>query len=255
MITALAPRLECEGLSKAFNGLKAVSDVTLCLSGPGVVGLIGPNGAGKTTLLDLLTGFTEADEGRWWIDGTDVSRSTTKQIVGHGVVRSFQYPRLVGGLSALENVLLAAPISRNKSFLGAFWAASITKTSEDRERDEAKRLLEWTGLASHATKPASALSYGQQKLLALCCCLATKAQIVLLDEPVAGIHPALVSEIIERIREMSRRGHLVLVIEHNLDAIRAVAEHLLVMDRGRLIAEGPVEDVLLRKEVLDAYLR
>lgn len=170
-----------------------------------------------------------------------------------GVVRTFQDTRVVSEVSALENVMLAIPSQRGERL----WMALLSvdgAAEEARNREGAIACLEFVGLQKLSAERAGELSYGQQKLLSLACCLATGAQIVLLDEPVAGVHPDMVAEVLNLLRRMRDGGKTVVLIEHDISAVRQVSEHLIVMDDGKVILEGHPHEVLNRREIMEAYL-
>lgn len=245
-------RLRCEALVKSFDGVKALADVHIEFPSTGVVAIIGPNGAGKTTLLNVLTGFASPASGRCFFGAADLTGLAPYRISRLGIARTFQDVRLVMQVSVLENVLLARPNQRGERLLGALLRLGVSE--EEENRAEAIRLLRLTGLEAKLAEKAGDLSYGQQKLLSLACCLATEARVLLLDEPVAGVHPLLVAQIVELLGELRRTGKLVVFIEHDLGVVRQLADTVIVMDRGRVIAHGAPREVLERPEIMDAYL-
>ncbi len=245
--------LRCQGVFKSFDGVRALADIHLELPRAGIVAIIGPNGAGKTTLLNALTGFLPPDAGRCFLGDRETSHLSPHRIAHLGVARTFQDLRLILQVSTLENVLLAHPRQRGETLLGALFRFGVA-AEEARNRDEAMRLLRFVGLEGKATELARELSYGQQKLLTLACCLATKASILLLDEPVAGVHPEMVSQILALLRRLRDDGKLVVFVEHNIGAVRQVADLVIVMDDGKVVAQGIPSDVLDRPEILEAYL-
>lgn len=245
--------LRCQRLSKTFGGVRALDGVTLRFPASGVVSIIGPNGAGKTTLLNVITGFLEADEGAVALGERDISALAPHDICRLGVTRSFQDLRLIQHVSALENVLLARPSQRGERLLPAILRVGVASQEADNRR-EATRLLDFVGLASKKDDLAGELSYGQQKLLALACCLATEGDVMLLDEPVAGVHPDLVDRILGLLVTLGEQGKLIVFIEHDIAAVRRAAEVVIVMDEGRVIARGAPDDVLCRPEIMEAYV-
>lgn len=242
----------CEALSKSFDGVQALVGVQSVFS-DGVTAIIGPNGAGKTTLINSLTGFLRPDTGRVFIGERDITRLAPHRIAHLGVARTFQDLRLILQVPTLENVLLARPRQRGESL---FWAVLRfgVAAEERRNREEAMRLLRFVGLEEKAGELAGELSYGEQKLLSLACCLATEARILLLDEPVAGVHPEMASRILDLLRQLRDDGKIIIFIEHDIAAVRRVADVVIVMDEGRIIAQGKPSDVLERQEILEAYL-
>lgn len=248
-----AKGLVCKGIGKSFDGFRAIDDVSVEFSGGGVTALIGPNGAGKTTLLNLLTGFLRPDTGRYWIRGEEVQGLAPDRIARLGVARTFQELRIIRELSVLENVLLACPSQTGETFLGAVLRHRVG-LEESRNKETAMGLLQRVGLVEHASRPAGNLSYGQQKLLTLACCLATDAPILLLDEPLAGVHPTTVTTVLELLAELAKEREVVLFVEHDISAVRRAAERVVVMDHGSVIADGAPDDVLSRAEIMDAYV-
>ena len=242
----------CDGLCKSFDGIRALADVQLQFPDTGITAIIGPNGAGKTTLLNVLTGFLRADGGRCFLGDRDTTRLASHQIAQFGVARTFQDLRLILRVSVLDNALLARPTQTGESLVGALLRLGVA-AEEARNGDVAMRLIKFVGLEDKAQELAGELSYGQQKLLTLACCLATEARILLLDEPVAGVHPEMVSRILDLLRQLCDQGKLVVFIEHDIAAVRQIADHVIVMDEGKIIAEGPPDEVLDRSEIMEAY--
>lgn len=243
----------CDGLCKSFDGVHALADVYLQLPPSGIVAVIGPNGAGKTTLLNVLTGFLRPEAGRCFLGNRETTFLAPHRIAQLGVARTFQDLRLILQTSALENVLLARPRQKGERLLPALLRVGVAD-EEARNREEAMRLLRFVGLAEKAGDLAGELSYGQQKLLTLACCLATEARILLLDEPVAGVHTEMVSHILGLLAQLRDDGKLVVFIEHDISAVRQVADLVVVMDEGKVIAKGSPREVLDRPEIMEAYL-
>ena len=245
--------LRCEGLTKTFDGVQAVEAVTLEFATNKIQAIIGPNGAGKTTLINLFTGFLRTDAGRCFLGERDTTYLAPSRVAQLGVARTFQDLRLILKVSVLENVMLARPTQRGESL---FWALSRVGLAEEeaRNREEAQRLLSFVGLEEKSNELAGQLSYGQQKLLTIACCLATEASILLLDEPVAGVDTDTIAKILRLLQKLRDDGKTIVFIEHDLSAVREAAEHLIVMDDGKLIAEGSPAEVLERREIMEAYL-
>jgi ABC-type branched-subunit amino acid transport system ATPase component len=246
-------RLRCEGLTKSFDGVHALVNVHLRFPISGIVAIIGPNGAGKTTLLHVLTGFLRPDAGRCFCGELQTTHLPPHRIARLGVARTFQDLRLILQVPVLENVLLARPAQRGERLWPALSRFGVA-AEEERNREEAVQLLRFVGLEAKASDLAGELSYGQQKLLTLACCLATGAKILLLDEPVAGVHPEMVTPILELLCQLGTTGKRVVFIEHDLIAVRQIADLIIVMDEGKVIAQGPPHDVLERPEIMEAYL-
>lgn len=262
--------LRCDGLRKTFNGVVALDGVSVTVGqsvpphdrahggssgdvGIPIVAIVGPNGAGKTTLINVLTGFVRSDAGSYFLEGEDITGLAPHQVARAGVARMFQELRLIGRLSAVEHVMLAGAKRGDDSL----WRAVIRVGVNSRERsnrDKAMRLLDFVGLSGEARTLVGALSYGQQKLVALASCVGTEAKWLMLDEPVSGLHPDLRDRIIILLRELRQAGKQVVFIEHDMDAVRSVADRVLVMDEGRLIADGPANAVLAQPEILEVYI-
>lgn len=245
--------LRCEGLCKSFDGVHALSDVYLRFPNSGTIAIIGPNGAGKTTLLHVLTGFLRPDAGRCFVGEQETSRLPPHRIAQLGVARTFQDLRLILQVSVLENVLLGRRAQRGERLWPALLRFGVAE-EEKGNREEALRLVRFVGLEAKASDLAGELSYGQQKLVTLACCLATEAKVLLLDEPVAGVHPEMVTHILELLCQLAASGKLVVFIEHDLIAVRQIADRIVVMDEGKVIAQGPPHQVLERPEIMEAYL-
>jgi ABC-type branched-subunit amino acid transport system ATPase component len=245
--------LKCNALCMSFDGVQALSDVIVELPTSGIVAIIGPNGAGKTTLLNVLTGFLRPEAGQVFLGQRELTGLPAHRIARLGVARTFQDLRLISLVSLLENVLLARPNQKGEKLLHALFRFGVA-AEESKNREAAVRLIRFVGLEGKEDQPAGELSYGQQKLLTLACCLATEARILLLDEPVAGVHPEMVSQILALLRKLRDEGKLVVFIEHDLGAVRQVADHVIVMDQGRIIAQGKPNEVLDRPEIIEAYV-
>ena len=232
--------LRAAGVDRAFEGVRALQDVTLALRREEIVGLIGPNGAGKTTLINVITGFDRPTEGVVELEGRDVTRWTAARRAGAGLARTFQHGHLFGGLSVRENVEVAA--------LG-----TGARAREARER--AGELLAALGLADRAERPAGVLGHGDQRKLGVARALATRPRFVLLDEPAAGLAEAEVpalAAVVRSVRDEHEAG--VLLVDHNMPLVMAVCDRIHVLDQGRSVAEGVPEEVRGNPDVVRAYL-
>jgi ABC-type branched-subunit amino acid transport system ATPase component len=245
--------LRCQQLNKSFDGVHALVDVSLEFPAKGITAIIGPNGAGKTTLLNILTGFLRPNSGKCFMGENETTHSPPHQIARMGVARTFQDLRLITQVSVLDNVLTACPKQRGERLLPALLRIGVT-SEESRNRDAATDLLRFAGLQTQANDLAGELSYGQQKLLTLACCLATQAHILLLDEPVAGVAPERVSQILDVIRKLSSQGKTIIFIEHDIQSVRQVADHVIVMDHGKIVTQGAPAEVLEMPAIMEAYL-
>lgn len=248
-----AQMMRAEHLSKSFDGLAAVQDFSIRVPEQRISAIIGPNGAGKSTLFHLMTGFLKPDTGAVWFGSSNVTRLPPHRIAQMGIARTFQDLRLVRRMTVLENVMLAATPVRLEGAWVALRRGLISRT-ERSTREAALDWLNFVQLSDKAHDPASEISYGQQKLLALACALATDATLLLLDEPFAGVSPAILDRLIDYIRQLPALMKTVLFIEHNLAAVQAMADRVIVMDEGRKIAEGTWQEVAAAAPVLEAYL-
>ncbi len=219
----------------------------------GSVAIIGPNGAGKTTLLNVLTGTVRPDSGRASLGSHGLVGKSPNEIARLGVARTFQDLRLIGHLSVLENVMLARPNQGGERLWHALFRIGIAR-EEETNKAEALKQLRFVGLGGAESEMAGELSYGQQKLLTLACCLATNAHILLLDEPVAGLHPEMLEQVLNVLRRLRDSGTQILFIEHDIGSVRQLADVVVVMDQGRVIAQGKPNEVLNRREVMEAYV-
>ena len=246
------PILVIEGVERSFGGLQAVAVDHLEVSRAAITALIGPNGAGKTTLFNLLTGFDHADSGTWLFDGQPLQGRRAHQIAKAGMVRTFQLTKALGRLSLLDNMLLAAPGQRGEHLGGAM--LGLWRPQEARNRTEAEGLLERFGLAPLRHQFAGTLSGGQRKLLEMARALMARPRLLMLDEPMAGVNPALRQSLLDHIDGIRREGATVVFIEHDMDVVMGSSDWVVVMAEGRVIAEGPPAAVGANRAVIDAYL-
>lgn len=246
--------LTVANLSKTFDGLKAVEDFSCAIAKGKIVGLIGPNGAGKTTVFNLITGFLAADAGEIFYAGKNITRLPAYRIAQNGVVRTFQDLRLIASLSVIENILLARQKQTGEHWPAALFYNKKVQAEERYNEQAALELLRQVGLENQKKQLANALSYGQQKLLTLACCLATDADLLLLDEPVSGVQPRMIETTMALMRQLAVAGKTVLFIEHNLEVVMQVSDHVIVMDTGRKVVEGRPEVIQNDPEIFEAYL-
>ncbi len=240
--------LETSGLTKAFGGFKAVSDVNLRIEAGSIHALIGPNGAGKTTCFNLLTKFLQPTEGTIRFKNEDITALKPADIARRGLVRSFQISAVFGHLTVLENVRIALQRARGASF--DFWRSdAILRKYNDR----AHELLFDVGLSDAVDTPAAELSYGRKRALEIATTLALEPELMLLDEPTAGMTETDVTRIVELIKTL-RAGRTILMVEHNLSVVSGLSDRITVLTRGRILAEGDYETVSNNPDVITAYL-
>ena len=246
--------LEVSGLVKAFGSLRAVDGVDLAIDAGTITGLIGPNGAGKTTLFNVIAGALAPEAGAVRFRGERIDRLTPDRIFARGLARTFQVPRPFPQMTVLENLLLAPLQQAGERFWNNWVRAGRVRREERLARARALEALELCDLADKAGELAGRLSGGQQKLLELARVLVADPSLILLDEPAAGVNPALLETLVDRIVRLNRRGVTFLVIEHNIDLVLAVCRPVVVMAQGRLIYHGDAAGVRADRRVLDAYL-
>jgi branched-chain amino acid transport system ATP-binding protein len=246
--------LEIAGLSKAFGSLQAVDDVTATVMQGTITGLIGPNGAGKTTLFNLVAGAVAPDRGSISFGGQRIDNEPAHRIFHRGLARTFQIPRPFSRMTVLENVL-TTPIGQiGERFWNNWFRYGEVQRQEREAKERAFEVLSFVGLAGKAGSLAGELSGGQQKLLELARVLMVEPRLILLDEPAAGVNPALLEIIIEKIVALHTRGITFLLIEHNMEMVMRLCRPIIVMAQGRIILEGDPEAVRGDRQVLDAYL-
>lgn len=245
--------LKCQEIYKSYGDISVLRGVSVEFPETGAVAIIGPNGAGKTTLINIISGFLKADTGSCVLNTEEILHLPPHRIAQLGITRTFQDNRVINNISVLENLLLARSHQKHESLLFSLLQVGLI-TEEKRNRERGEEILHFVGLSEISNVLAKNLSFGQQKLLSLACCLATDAQIIVLDEPLSGLHPAMTDQVLTLIRRLVEDLKLVVFIEHNLAAVRQVADDVIVMDNGKIIAHGPPNTVLDMPEIVEAYL-
>jgi branched-chain amino acid transport system ATP-binding protein/branched-chain amino acid transport system permease protein len=246
--------LEVKELSKSFLGLKAVADVGFSVPPGRITALIGPNGAGKSTTVNLISGLIAPDRGRISLDGVDLVGKSADAIVRMGVARTFQNVRLLGDLTVLENIV-AGYCARSDLGLGRTLVRPRLARSQYRTaREEALRLMEEFGIAGYADQPARELPFGLQRVTEIARASLTRPRLLLVDEPAAGLNDAETGALGELLKRIAARGITILLIEHNMGLVQAVADSIVVLHHGQLLAEGTPAAVLKNQEVVEAYL-
>lgn len=249
-----APALRIEGLTKRFGGHRVVDDVSFSVQPGTITGLIGPNGAGKTTVFNLIAGALRPTAGRISLGSRRLDGQPPHRVAAAGLARTFQIPRPFGAMTVLENVMLAGRAQPGERFWANWLRSGTVATAEHELAERARELVEFVDLGALAGAPARVLSGGQRKLLELARALMARPRVLLLDEPAAGVNPALIEVIAERIVALRATGLTVFLIEHNLDLVMRLCRSVLVMASGRLILEGDPETVRSHPGVIEAYL-
>jgi branched-chain amino acid transport system permease protein len=241
------------GVSKRFGGLQAAQDVDLDLRPREVVALIGPNGAGKTTVFNLITGTITPDEGSVALNDVSIIGSHPTDVAKAGMVRYFQNIRAFEGMTALENVSIAVPGQTGESLLWAFLRPFHVRAQERRVREAAMESLRAAGVEHLAHLIVKDMAFGEQKLVAFARLLATRAQVLLLDEPTSGVDPKSAQHIIELVKRLAAEGKTICIVEHSLHVVSELADRIVFMDAGRVIAEGTVQEITSKEELVDLY--
>ncbi|CAN5599137.1 hypothetical protein BH10ACT3_BH10ACT3_23370 [soil metagenome] len=247
------PILVAKDVHRSFGGVRAVSVAEFSIEPGRIVALIGPNGAGKTTFFNLLTGFERADGGNWWFEGEDLAGKPAYAIAQACMVRTFQSARVFPRLSVLDNVRLGAKEQRGEGIASALmpwrWKAQEAALAE-----RAAELVQWVGLGAKADDFAGTLSGGQRKLLELARAVMSAPRLLMLDEPMAGVNPALREALLEKISELPGEGITVLFVEHDMDVVSVISDVVVCMAEGEIIATGTAGEVAADERVIEAYL-
>ncbi len=245
--------LVVDNVTRSFGGLTAVNVAHLEIPRHRITALIGPNGAGKTTLFNLLTGFDEPDTGEWKFNGLSLGGVAAHKVARRGMVRTFQLTKALSRMTIIDNMRLGARDQRGESV----WRGIIRPIWASQEQDitqKAEDLLERFNLAHMRDELAGSLSGGQRKLLEMARALMVEPEMVMLDEPMAGVNPALKQSLLQHIKVLRDEGRTVLFVEHDMDMVREISDWIIVMAQGEVIAEGTFEDVGSNSKVVDAYL-
>ncbi len=247
------PILVADGVRRHFGGLTAVDVDHVEIQRGTITALIGPNGAGKTTFFNLLTGFDKPNEGHWTFEGRQLAGVRPHKVAQYGMVRTFQLTKALSRLTVMENMRLGAQDQRGEKLFASIFPF-LWRKQEDEISERALRLLASFNLDQKQDDMAGSLSGGQRKLLEMARALMVEPDMVMLDEPMAGVNPALTQSLLDHIRQVRDRGTTVLFVEHDMDMVRDISDWVVVMSQGRVIAEGPPHDVMSNEAVIDAYL-
>ena len=249
------PILLIDGVSKRFGGVAAVNEASFDVAPGSITGLIGPNGAGKTTMFNLISGFLRPERGAIHFNGSRCDGRPPHSLASSGLVRTFQIPRVLTRMTVLENMMLAGMEQPGEELGAALYKPRRLARREREIREQARELLELVRLSRLAGDYAGTLSGGQRKLLEFGRALMTRPRMVLLDEPMAGVAPTLAIQLLEHIIDLrATHGTTILVIEHDMEAVMAISDRIVVMDEGAVIAEGFPEEIQRNDRVIEAYL-
>jgi len=241
--------LKLQNLKKYFGGVKAVNDCSFKVKEKTITALIGPNGAGKSTVFNLVSGILKQDAGTIMLGDQDITNFSPEKVSNHGISRLFQQSTLFNNLTVEENLLLAFDNEDTKFFKNLLSSNKIQKT----KKDKIQEILELVAMEKFKNKIARDLSYGQKRLIELARTILNPHTFLMLDEPVAGINPVLRQKIAEILRSLKEKDETILLIEHDMNFTLSIADHVIVMDEGKVIAEGEPKEIKNNKKVLKAY--
>jgi len=246
--------LKVHKLKKSFGGVKAVDISDLSFELNQLTSIIGPNGAGKTTFFDLISGFTEGDEGKVFLNEKNITNSQPFSIARQGMIRTFQLTKVFDRMTVIENMMFSGSNIKNDSLFRSLMKLPTQKNNEILLREKAFKVMKDLNIDHMADSYARELSGGQKKLLELGRSIINGPKILLLDEPLAGVNPKLAEEILTIIQKLSQEGITIIMVEHNIEAVMKISERVIVLAEGSVIADGNPEKVRKDRKVIEAYL-
>jgi branched-chain amino acid transport system ATP-binding protein len=252
--SAQTPILEVDCIRVQFGGLVAISSMTFHVNEGEIVSLIGPNGAGKTTAFNAITGFLQPSAGEARYLGQRLNGLKPNQVANLGLVRTFQKTSLFGGNTVFDNILIGLHRQGRQGLVAVLLRLPSMRAEEARLREEVQEILEFIGLAHRNEEVASALPYGEQRLLEVAVSLAAHPKMLLLDEPASGMNPAETASFVKLVKRIRARGITVLLVEHDMRLVMGISDRVVVLNQGKIIAEGPPGEIQRHPEVIRAYL-
>jgi ABC-type branched-subunit amino acid transport system ATPase component len=252
-MAAEASILSVQEVARSFGGIQAVDNCTFDVAPGRITGLIGPNGAGKTTVFNLITGFLSANQGSIRLQGRELLGLAPHRVERLGVVRTFQHLRLWSKMSVIENVLLGCATAAGENVLSLFLRAGAVRAEERRARERALEVLRFFGLTDRADALAEDLAYPEQKLLSMARIFATDAPVMLLDEPTSGLDSESLARIVPMVRRLVEHGKTVLLIEHNMELISELADQVVFLHQGRVLASGAPAEITRDPALTEIY--
>jgi branched-chain amino acid transport system ATP-binding protein len=248
------PALEVREVAVHFSGLVAIASMSFRVPEGKIVSLIGPNGAGKTTAFNVVTGFLRPTKGSVLFRGTEITRLTPDRIAALGVVRTFQRTSIFAGCTVFDNVLTAMHLQGKAETWAALLRLPSARRETERQHAAVREILEFVGLTQRAGELASNLAYGEQRLLGIAIALAASPKLILFDEPAAGLNPSETEEFMAVVKRIRDRGVTVLLVEHDMRMVMSISDLVVVLNHGRIIAEGPPEAIQSNPDMIRAYL-
>ncbi len=246
--------LDVKKLNRSFGGLHAVNDVSFSVESRQIKAVIGPNGAGKTTLFNLIAGALRADSGEVYFNENDISNFPSHRVASHGIARTFQNIKLYSHMSVIENVMMGRHVRSSAGFFAGLCNLPRTWKEEKRIYEKSWELIEMLGIAELAHHDATSLAFGQQRTVEFARALAMEPELLLLDEPAAGLNIYETAEIAEMIRKIRETGITILIIEHDMSLVMDISDEITVLSSGKKIAQGKPEEIQRNEEVIKIYL-